>query len=32
MLAGLMIDHQVGVTKAQTFVIPKVDQDYFTEE
>ncbi len=32
MLADLMIDHKVGVTTAQTYVVPKVDQDYFAEE
>ena len=32
MLADLMIKHGVGVTPAQTYVIPKVDQDYFVEE
>jgi restriction system protein len=32
MLADLMIKHGVGVTPAQTYVIPKVDQDYFAEE
>jgi restriction endonuclease Mrr len=32
MLADLMIDHKVGVTTAQTYVVPKVDHDYFAEE
>jgi hypothetical protein len=31
-VADLMIKHGVGVTRAQTYVIPKVDQDYFAEE
>lgn len=30
-LAGLMIDHEVGVT-SRTVRIPKIDSDYFDEE
>jgi restriction system protein len=31
-LAKLMIDHGIGVETAQTYVIKKVDLDYFTDE
>jgi restriction system protein len=31
-LAELMIDHDVGVTTAQTYAIKKVDQDFFAED
>lgn len=31
MLAGLMIDHEVGVT-SRTIKVPKLDSDYFDEE
>ncbi len=30
-LAGLMIDHQVGIT-SRTVRIPKIDRDYFEAE
>lgn len=29
-LAGLMIDHGVGVLAAQTYVVSRLDEDYFT--
>jgi restriction system protein len=31
-LARLMILHDVGCTPAQTFVVKKLDSDYFVEE
>ena len=31
-LAELMIEHGVGVATARTFVVKKLDQDYFDEE
>ncbi len=31
-LADLMIEHNVGVSEAQRYVIKKVDVDYFGEE
>jgi restriction system protein len=31
-LAGLMIDHGVGVTGVATYTVKKVDSDYFEEE
>jgi restriction system protein len=31
-LAQLMIDHGIGVTEVATYVIKRVDQDYFSEE
>ena len=30
-LAGLMIDHEVGIT-SRTLSIPKIDSDYFEDE
>ncbi len=30
-LAGLMIDHNVGVAEAERFIITKIDLDYFGE-
>ncbi len=30
-LAGLMIDHEVGIT-SRTVRIPKIDSDYFEDE
>jgi restriction system protein len=32
MLAELMIDHDVGVTHARSYVVKKIDLDYFSEE
>ena len=32
MLAGLLIDYNVGVSISQTFQLKKADEDYFTEE
>ena len=32
LLAQLMIDHNVGITKVASYVIKKVDSDYFGEE
>jgi restriction system protein len=31
-LAQLMIDHGVGVTEAATYLVKRVDSDYFSEE
>ncbi len=31
-LAELMIEHEIGVTKDTTYVLKKLDLDYFTEE
>jgi restriction system protein len=31
-LAQLMIDHGIGVTEAASYVVKKVDLDYFGEE
>jgi restriction system protein len=31
-LAGLMIDHNVGVAVARTFVVKRIDTDYFLDE
>lgn len=31
-LANLMIRHDVGCSPAQTFVVKKLDSDYFVEE
>ena len=31
-LAKLMIENDIGVTKAETYDIKKVDSDYFVEE
>lgn len=31
-LAGLMIDHSVGVTEVGTYVVKRVDSDYFGQE
>ncbi len=31
-LAGLMVEHDVGVSKTQTYEVKKVDSDYFLEE
>jgi restriction system protein len=31
-LAGLMIDHNVGVAVAQTYVVKRIDLDYFVED
>jgi restriction system protein len=31
-LAGLMIDFGVGVTTANTYIVKKLDLDYFGEE
>lgn len=31
-LANLMIRHDVGYSPAQTFVVKKLDSDYFVEE
>lgn len=31
-LAQLMIDHSIGVTEVSTYVIKKVDLDYFGDE
>ena len=30
-IANLMIDHDVGVSPSTTFVIKKIDSDYFEE-
>jgi restriction endonuclease Mrr len=32
MVAGLMIDYNVGVSEWETYVIKRVDSDYFEEE
>jgi restriction system protein len=32
MLAGLMVDHDVGVSKLQAYEVKKVDSDFFMEE
>ena len=32
MLAGLMVEHDVGVSKTQTYEVKRVDSDYFLEE
>lgn len=31
MLAGLMLDHGVGVATARTYAVPRVDLDYFEQ-
>ena len=31
-LAGLMIDHNIGVAVASTFVVKRIDMDYFLDE
>jgi restriction system protein len=31
-LAQLMIDHGIGVTEVASYVVKRVDQDYFSEE
>jgi restriction system protein len=31
-LAGYMIDYNIGVSTAQTYVLKKLDSDFFTEE
>lgn len=31
-LAGLMVDHDVGVNTVETFTVKRVDSDYFSEE
>ncbi len=31
-IATLMIEHNVGVSPANTFIVKKVDSDYFEEE
>ncbi len=31
-LAEYMIDHEVGVSSAATYVVKKIDSDYFEEE
>jgi restriction system protein len=31
-LAGLMIDHNIGVTRIQTYELKRLDSDYFVEE
>lgn len=31
-LAQLLIDHNIGVTSKQTYVIKRIDEDYFSEE
>jgi len=31
-LAELMIDHGVGVTEAATYVVNRLDEDFFAEE
>jgi len=31
-LAQLMIDHGVGVTEVATYLVKRVDSDYFSEE
>ena len=31
-LAGLMIDHEVGVSDRETYAVKRLDSDYFGEE
>jgi restriction system protein len=31
-LAGLMIDHDIGVSVSRSFVIKRLDSDYFIED
>jgi restriction system protein len=31
-LAGLMIDHNVGVAVARSFVVKRIDTDYFLDD
>jgi restriction system protein len=31
-LAGLMVDHDIGVTTVDTYAVKRVDSDYFSEE
>ena len=32
MLAGFMIDHGVGVADVETYVVKRIDSDYFGQE